>query len=127
MFHFDDSPVRVQATPDCLQLIEEAHGAQPDLVVLLDDERAQLLPGSVASAGREEVIYLGDLATSAQTRCYASGDSQTAWWRHQATIDLTKGAAGATSGTLDLSIAELSDLEVAAALASGPLPRGLRD
>jgi hypothetical protein len=113
MFLTDDAPVRVTASSELAILLTEARAADPEVAVVLDDLGARLIP-----APRDEaVIYLGEL--DAQTPCYATADSHTPWWRFRAELDRT------TDG-IDFNLTEMNDSDLAATIAAGPLPRGLR-
>lgn len=112
MFHTDDAPIRVTATAQLVGLLERERASRPDLSVVLDDLGAKL-----TSSVDGEVIYLGEVAET--TPCYATADSHTPWWRFRADIDCS-------GEDVDFNLTELSDAELAATIAAGPLPRGAR-
>lgn len=112
MFRTDDAPIRVTATAQLVGLLEQARASQPDVSVVLDDLGARL-----SSSVDGDVIYLGEVNDT--TPCYATADSHTPWWRFRADID----CAG---DDLDFNLTELSEAELAATIAAGPLPRGAR-
>lgn len=118
MFHTDDSPTRVIASPQFTDILRAEQARNPQVAVLLDDDSAKLLPQAPTEA---DVIYLGELAT-AGTQCYASGQSRTQWWRYQAQLRVGPGA----SREYDYQLTELTEDQLAATIAAGPLPRGPR-
>lgn len=113
MFLTDDAPVRVTTTDELASLLAQTRATDSQFVMVLDDAGARLVPPPTD----EQVIYLGDLA--AETACYATADSHTPWWRFRADLDWT--VAG-----IDCCLTELNDCDLAATIAAGPLPRGLR-
>lgn len=118
MFRTDDAPVRVTITDELASMLTQARAADPQFVVVLSDSGACLVPPPTD----QQVIYLGDLQTgdwAAGTACYATADSDTPWWRFRAELDYT--VAG-----IDCSLTAMNDSDLAATIAAGPLPRGLR-
>lgn len=117
MFTADQSPDRVQATPAAAAHLGSLAAQGHDVVVLLSDERAAVVPRT-APAGR---LFLGEVQG---VPCMADASSEIPWWRSRAVIDL-RGDTGVQHDRRDLSyeLTELTEAEVFAALASGPLPR----
>lgn len=113
MFLTDDAPIRVTASSELASLLTQARAADPEVVVVLDDLGARLGAPPADAA----VIYLGEL--DAETPCYATADSHTPWWRFRAELDCNLDG-------IDFNLTELDDNDLAATIASGPLPRGLR-
>lgn len=113
MFTADQSPDRVHATPAAAAHLGSLAAQGHEVVVLLTDEHAAVVPGDRDAAGGR--LFLGEVAGIS---CLADATSETPWWRNRALIDLN-GDAGAVT----YELTELSEAEVFAALASGPLPR----
>lgn len=113
MFHVDDAPVRVTASSAFTAQLDQARAADPAIVVVLDDLGVRLTPPP-ADGG---VIYLGEIESD--IACYAASDSHTPWWRFRADLD-------ADTDGLDFNLTELDEADLAATIAAGPLPRGLR-
>ncbi len=114
MFIADESPDHVVLTPEARARVHTMRNGHP-VVLLLTDDGAQVLPGPDAvPPGSLRLI-----AEDADVLVAASADAHTAWWRTRARIGL--GAAPEAGFALDLT--ELSEKELFAALASGPLPR----
>lgn len=111
MFTADQSPDRVRATPAATAHLDDLAADGHDVLVLLSEYAAEVLPsGSVLP---EQRVFLGEVAG---VSCMADASSDIEWWRSRALIDLTGDQV-----TYELS--ELTEAEVFAALASGPLPR----
>lgn len=114
MFTVDESPAHVTTTPAAKSHLRALAAAQGGVTVLLTDDRARVLPqGQAAPAGAVHLGRIGDAVTFA-----GDANSHTAWWRNRAVIDLTDSARGIT-----YALAPLTEAEVYAAVASGPLPR----
>jgi hypothetical protein len=113
MFLTDDAPIRVTASTELASLLSQARAVDPEVVVVLDDLGARLSTPPADGA----VIYLGELDPG--TPCYATADSHTPWWRFRADLDCN------TEG-IDFNLTEMDDTDLAATIAAGPLPRGLR-
>lgn len=111
MFTADQSPDRVRATPAAAAHLGDLSCRGSDVRVVLTDATAQVV-GSHEPLPQQRV-FLGEVAG---VTCFADTSSDIEWWRSRATIDLTGDAV-----TFELS--ELTEAEVFAALASGPLPR----
>ena len=112
MFIVDQAPERVTTTPAASAHLSALAAERGEVTVLLTDDRAEVLP-----AGRDlptGSLHLGRIDDGVTVA--ADSSAQTAWWRNRAVIDLTDQDV-----TFDLT--PLSDDEVFAALASGPLPR----
>jgi uncharacterized protein (DUF779 family) len=115
MFVVDEAPERVTTTPAASAQLSALAARHGDLMVLLSDGRARVLPaGQSAPSGAVQLGRLDDAVT------VAADGTRTDWWRNRAVIDLTDSAVG-TGFTFDLEA--LNEAELYAALASGPLPR----
>ncbi len=118
MFTIDESPERVTATPAAtahLRALAERRGA---VTVLLTDGLARIMPeGRGLPTGAVRLGAIADAVTVA-----ADGGSRTAWWRNRAEIDLTDGSTDST-GTFTFALRPLTEPELYAAVACGPLPR----
>jgi hypothetical protein len=115
MFTIDESPDRVTATPAAaahLRALAERRGA---VTVLLSDGLARVMPeGGGLPQGAVRLGALADTVTVA-----ADGGARTAWWRNRAEIDLTDSPSGAFT----FALRPLTEPELYAAVACGPLPR----
>jgi len=115
MFFVDESPARVAATPAARDHLRSLAGRLGRLTVLLTDGRARVLPaGQSAPAG---AVRLGDVEEAGAITVAADSTARTPWWRNRAVIDLSDGR------DLTFELTELSEQELYAAVASGPLPR----
>ena len=120
MFTADESPARVTATPAASAHLTTLAAQRGGVTVLLTDDRVQVLPADQGLPnGSLRLGGLGDSVTFA-----ADGSGRTDWWRCCAEIDLTDGAGRGPAGDgITFALHALSEDEVYAALASGPLPR----
>jgi hypothetical protein len=112
MFIVDQAPDRVTATPAASAHLHALAAQRGQVTVLLTDRGAEVLPeGRALPSGSVRLGRLDDGVTFA-------GDTtaQTAWWRNRAEIDLR-------DHDVTVAVTPLSEDEVFAALASGPLPR----
>lgn len=119
MFDADDSPARVSATPAAADLLRTLAAARGEVTVLLTDDRVRVLvDGQPVPAGSVRLGRLNDAVTVA-----ADSTARTAWWRNRADIDLTDPAAPSHDSALGFALTALSEAELYAAVACGPLPR----
>lgn len=113
MFPYDDSPEHVAATPQASAHLRALAADRGGLTVLLTGDGVTLLPaGTSVPVG---AVKLGDLEPSVLVA--AAGDGATEWWRTRATLDLTD------QSDVSVALSVLSEEELYAALAAGPLPR----
>lgn len=113
MFPYYDSPMHVAATPQASAHLSALAADQGGLTVLLTPDGVTLLsPGSGLPNG---TVKLGDLDPSILVA--GSGTARTEWWRTRATLDLTD------QQDVSVELSVLSEDELYAALAAGPLPR----
>jgi len=127
MFTVDDeSPNHVVATPAVQAHLNALAASRGDITVLLSEHGAAVLKaGQQPPAG---TVYLGHLDDAGDITCVADDHVAKAWWRTRAHLDLSDafrerrdGAGREFEMTYDLS--NLSESELFAALAAGPLPR----
>lgn len=112
MFPLDDSPQRVTATPEATAHLSALAAGTGELTVLLTADGVELLPAGVrAPAGS---LKLGELEPAVLVA--ADDRAHTRWWRTRATL----GMAGAD---VSVELSALTESEVYAAVAAGPLPR----
>jgi hypothetical protein len=117
MFDVDDSPARVSATPAAAAHLRDLAARTGELTVLLTDDRVRVLvDGQPVPSGSLRLGRLDDAVTFA-----ADSTARTAWWRNRADIDLTE--ASPRDGGLGFALTALSEPELYAAVACGPLPR----
>lgn len=122
MFTADESPARVVATPAATALLESLAADRGPVTVMLTDQSARILAGGAALPSG--TLQLGRLGAAGEIACVAAADARTDWWRNCAQIDITETTWGSNgSPTVTFALTELSDSDVFAALASGPLPR----
>jgi hypothetical protein len=118
MFTVDESPDRVTATPAAaahLRALADQRGA---VTVLLTDDSARIVADDLGLPhGTVRLGHLADTVTVA-----ADGRSRTAWWRNRAEIDLTEATLGDTEA-VTFALRPLTEPELYAAVACGPLPR----
>ena len=115
MFTIDESPARVSATPEAAAQLRALAAETGSVTVLLSDGSARVMPaGRVLPTG---TVRLGTLADEVAVAADSSG--RTAWWRNRAEIDLTEGSEGAFT----FALRPLTEPELYAAVACGPLPR----
>lgn len=114
MFIPDESPDHVVLTPAAAQQVRGMRNGKP-VVLLLTDEAAVVLPGPDAVPAGS--LRLGP--DDGDVLVAGAADARTTWWRTRALIGV--GEEPDAGFALDLS--ELSEKELFAALASGPLPR----
>lgn len=120
MYTTDESPERVSATPDAAALLSSLAQERGPVTVLLTDDRAQVLPAGLDLP--EGALRLGSLADAVTVA--ADGRSRTAWWRNRAEINLTDSAPeAARAGGISFALRPLTEPELYAAVACGPLPR----
>ena len=122
MFTTDESPARVVATPAATALLESLAADRGPVTVMLTDDCARILAGGAPLPSG--TLQLGRLGATGEIAFVAAADARTDWWRNCAQVDITDTTRG-TSGSpiVTFALTELSDSEVFAALASGPLPR----
>jgi hypothetical protein len=118
MFTVDESPERVAATPAAtaqLRALTEHRGA---VTMLLTDGLAKIMPeGGGLPPGAVKLGAIADAVTVA-----ADGRARTAWWRNRVEIDLTDDTP-VSGGGFTFALQPLTEPELYAAVASGPLPR----
>ena len=120
MFTADESPARVTTTPAASAHLTALAEQRGGVTVLLTDDRVQVLPADQGLPNGS--LHLGRLDDSVTFA--ADGSGHTDWWRCCAEIDLTDGAGRGPAGDgITFALHALSEDEVYAALASGPLPR----
>lgn len=113
MFPYDDSPEHVALTPRANEHLAALAAEQGTIVVLLADDGVHLLPaGQPAPRG---AVKLGDVPPA--TIVAAAGPHDSEWWRTRATLDVSDNDA------VSVELSVLSEPELYAALAAGPLPR----
>lgn len=122
MFIADDSPARVVATPQLQAHLEQLAARSGDITILLTDEQVKVVaPDEGLPVG---TVHLGHIDEAGQVSCFAVGDGQTTWWRNRAQIDVTDSTLTRTGGpALSFVLSPLTEAEIYAAVASGPLPR----
>ena len=114
MFPYDDSPEHVALTPRANEHLAALAAEQGTIVVVLADDGVHLLPaGQPAPSG---AVKLGDVPPAA-TVVAAAGPHDSEWWRTRATLDVTD------THDVSVQLSVLSETELYAALAAGPLPR----
>ncbi len=119
MFTTDESPARVTASLAASTALVDLAARRGDVTILLTDDRARILPpGQDAPRG---TVRLGRLGPDDRIICVADSAAHTAWWRNRARIDLLNPGGIEPRITFDLT--ELTESEVYAAIAAGPLPR----
>lgn len=118
MFDLEDSPAHVTATPAAAaHLTSLAAMSGGELTVLLTDDSARLLPiGEQVPAG---ALRLGEVADNVAVA--GDPDGQSEWWRSMAVVDVRD--PGAPDGGIGFSLVDLTEEQVYAAIAAGPLPR----
>jgi hypothetical protein len=116
MFDIDESPARVVATPAATAHLTALAQRRGELTVWLSEGGVRLLPGSHPPAGSVHLGRLDDRVAIA-----ADAAAHTPWWRNRAHLDLTGGQGDAAGMTYALT--SLSEDELYAAVAGGPLPR----
>ena len=115
MFTTDESPERVTATPEAAAHLRALAARSGSVTVMLSDGSARVLPaGGPLPIGS---LRLGRLAD--QVAVAADAGARTAWWRNRAEIDLTEGS----NGRITFALRPLTEPELYAAVAAGPLPR----
>jgi hypothetical protein len=113
MFPYDDSPDHVAVTPAASAHLSALAADRGGLTVLLTAHGVTLLPpGTSTPSG---AVKLGDLESSVMIA--GADDTPTEWWRTRATLDLTE------QRDVSVALTSLSEEELYAALAAGPLPR----
>jgi hypothetical protein len=113
MFDIDDSPARVVASPAATAHLTALAQRRGDVTVWLSEAGVRVLPGARPPAGSVRLGRLDDRVAIA-----ADASAGTAWWRSRAHLDVAGGAEGMT-----YALTSLSEAELYAAVASGPLPR----
>lgn len=115
MFTVDDSSMHLAATPAATAHLSALAGAQGDVTVVLTDSGAAVL--SMGERPQAGSVMLGHLDEAGDITCVADNASGHNWWRTRAHIDLSEDQ----SMTYDVS--SLTEAELFAVLAAGPLPR----
>jgi hypothetical protein len=116
MFDIDDSPSRVVATPAAAAHLTALAQRRGNVTVWLSDTGVRVLPGARPPAGSVRLGRLDERVAIA-----ADGSAGTAWWRNRAHLDVAPEPGG--SDAMTYALTSLSEDEVYAAVASGPLPR----
>ncbi len=115
MFTVDDSSLHVTATPAAAAHLQALAAARGNVTVVLSDAGAAVLKsGEQPRAG---AVLLGHLDDAGDITCVADNAGAHDWWRSRAQLDLSDDL----DMTYDLST--LSEAELFAVLAAGPLPR----
>ena len=113
LFTIDESPERVTATPAAAAHLQALAASSGSVTVLLSDGSARVMPaGRALPTGALRLGILGGVAVA------ADAGARTPWWRNRAEIDLTDGSGGIT-----FALRPLTEPELYAAVACGPLPR----
>ena len=115
MFTVDEYPAHVVATPAAQAHLDALAASRGDVTVMLTEHGAAVLKAGQQPPGGS--VYLGHLDEAGDITCVADDRIAREWWRTRARLDLGDGF----EMTYDLS--NLSESELFAALASGPLPR----
>ena len=114
MFTIDESPERVSATPAAAAHLRHLAARDGSVTVLLSEGTARVLP--LGGAVPRGTLRLGRVADEVVVA--AESGTRTAWWRNRAELDLTDGSRGIT-----FALRPLTEPELYAAVACGPLPR----
>ncbi len=115
MFTVDDSSIHVTATPAATAHLNALAAARGNVTVMLSDHGAAVLKsGEQPRAGS---VLLGHLDDAGVISFVGEDTAAKDWWRSRAQIDLSDNL----DMTYDLS--ELSEAELFAVLAAGPLLR----
>jgi hypothetical protein len=122
MFINDDSPERVIATPAATAHLRTLVARDGELAVLLDDHAVHVIPRQSVPRGSVQLGHVDD------SLAFAAATTRTPWWRNRAVIDLTdpSGSTTAPAGPdseFGFALTALSESELYAAVAAGPLPR----
>ena len=113
MFPYDDSPDHVAVTPEASAHLLALAADRGGLTVLLTGDGVTLLsPDNGLPSG---AVKLGAVESSVVVA--GVGDDRTEWWRTRATLDLTD------QDDVSVALSALTEDELYAALAAGPLPR----
>ena len=113
MFPFDDSPEHVSVTPEAGAHLSALAADRGGLTVLLTAEGVTLLsPENAIPAG---AVKLADLESSVVVA--GAGNASPEWWRTRAILDLTD------EQDVSVELSALTEAELYAAVAAGPLPR----
>ncbi len=120
MFTTDESPSHVDATPTAKAHLEALAAARGDVTVMLTDHGAAVLKaGQQPPAGS---IFLGSLDDAGEISCIADDAVAHTWWRTRARLDMS-GPDVSDPIEMVYDVSQLSEAELFAALAAGPLRR----
>ncbi len=120
MFTTDESPSHVDASPTAQAHLVALAAARGDITVMLTEHGAAVLrAGQQPPAGS---ILLGSLDEAGDISCVADESAAHTWWRTRAHLDLS-GPEVSDSIEMSYDVAQLSEAELFAALAAGPLRR----
>jgi uncharacterized protein (DUF779 family) len=118
MFPIDEAPDRISVTPAAADLLRALAERTGTLTVLLSDGRLSVLPeGASAPHGSLRLGWLTD-----RVEVTADSAARTTWWRNRAVLDVAE-ATGGSARAITVDLRPLSEPELYAAVASGPLPR----
>ena len=115
MFTADESPMHVDATPAARAHLAALRATAGRVTEMITDRGAAVL-----KAGEQPppgAVRLGDLDDAGEITCVADASPAHDWWRTRAHLDLSEDL----DMTYDLT--DLTEAEMFATLASGPLPR----
>jgi uncharacterized protein (DUF779 family) len=119
MFDVDESPARVVATQAATAHLTALAERQGDVTVWLSEGSVLVLPDARPPAGS---VHLGRL--DARVAIAADGSERTAWWRNRAHLDVDPARHGhPEAADMTYALTALSEAELYAAVAGGPLPR----
>ena len=114
MFTNDESPAHVVATPAAQAHLAGLAAAGGDVTIMLTDHGAEVLPaGGLPPHGS---VHLGHLDDACTITALAYDQLGTSWWSSRAQLDLDPDSR------MTYGLAPLSEAELFAALAAGPLP-----